>query len=229
MGENQSLKKADEWRQLIAITPVLLWVSWRNDFDIIPDSAPPISPAEKITTTCSRNWQSLYQAILLLCTSVRLFATRKISMAQAQQAQQFMAQYCRACIRLRITLVINHHLSHHFCDMIKCFGPVYSWWLFAFEQFNGMLEKVNHNGHDGGHMELTLVRNWVQTHLIYELLLALPDDSHPLEQQLLERIIKSEGRERGTMMTQIAIFRSETETGMSSVACRTSIHSLCIS
>lgn len=56
-----------------------------------------------------------------------------------------------------------------------------------------MLEKVNHNGHDGGRMELTLVRNWVQTHLIYELLLALPDDSHPLERQLIECIIKSEG------------------------------------
>ncbi|KAK0229710.1 hypothetical protein EDD85DRAFT_746890, partial [Armillaria nabsnona] len=99
-----------------------------------------------------------------------LFATHKISMAQACQAQQFMLQYCRACIRLRIPLVINHHLSCHFCDMIRHFGPVYSWWLFAFERFNGMLEKVNHNGHDGGRMELTLVQNWVQTHLIYELL-----------------------------------------------------------
>lgn len=206
MGENQSLKKANEWWWLIAITPVLLWVLWCNDFDIIPDSAPPISPAGKITMTCSQNWQSLYQAILLLCASVQLFATCKILMAQAQQAQQFMAQYCHACIHLRIMLIINHHLSHHFCDMIKRFGPVYSWCLFAFEQFNEMLEKVNHNGHDSRHMELTLVQNWVQTHLIYKLLLDLPDDSHPLEWQLLECIIKSEGWEWGTMMIQIAIF-----------------------
>lgn len=118
MGENQSLKKADEWRRLITVTPVLLWVTWRNDLDIIPDSALPTSPAEKITTTCSQNRRSLYNAILLLCASVRLFATHKISMAQACQAQQFMLQYCCACIRLRIPLVINHHLSRHFCDMI---------------------------------------------------------------------------------------------------------------
>jgi hypothetical protein len=30
----------------------------------------------------------------------------------------------------------------HFVDMLKHFGPVYGWWLFAFERFNGMMEKI---------------------------------------------------------------------------------------
>ncbi|KAF8968992.1 hypothetical protein BDZ97DRAFT_1754924 [Flammula alnicola] len=166
MGENQSLKKADEWRRLLTVSPVILWCSWRDETDTIPDAEPPVAPNEKIQTQHSQNMRSLYDAILLLCAGM------------------------------------------HFADMIALYGPVYAWWLFAFERFNGMLEKVNHNGHDGGRIELTMLRNWVQTHLIYELLLGLPDDAHPHERDLIERILKTEGK-RGGMMAEIAIFRSE--------------------
>ncbi|KAG6862796.1 hypothetical protein C0993_001457, partial [Termitomyces sp. T159_Od127] len=96
--------------------------------------------------------------------------------------------------------------------MICRFGPVYGWWLFAFERFNGMLEKVNHNGHDGGKMEVTLLRNWVQTQLIYELLLSLPPTAHDKEHEIIEQVIHGQGQQRGAMMTQLAIFRSEAET-----------------
>jgi len=78
-----------------------------------------------------------------------------------------------------------------------------------------MMEKVKHNGHDGGQMEVTLLCNWVQTQLIYELLLSLPANAHVQEHAMLDRIIESEGRQRGSMMTQIAIFQSEVDTGMS--------------
>ncbi|KAK7453212.1 hypothetical protein VKT23_011893 [Stygiomarasmius scandens] len=92
--------------------------------------------------------------------------------------------------------------------MFKLFGPVYGWWLFAFKWFNGILEKVNTNGQDGGCMELTLLRNWVQNHLLYELTYSLPDSAHPSERQMLERLIWDEGK-RGGMATQIAIYQSE--------------------
>jgi len=77
------------------------------------------------------------------------------------------------------------------------------------------MEKVKHNGHDGGQMEVTLLRNWVQTQLIYKLLLSLPANAHVQERVMLDCIIESEGRQRGSMMTQIAIFRSKVDTGMS--------------
>ncbi|KAF8803058.1 hypothetical protein BYT27DRAFT_7110771 [Phlegmacium glaucopus] len=212
LGENQSLKKADEWRRLLTITPVLLWFVWRSQDDTIPNSEPRLSGNEKITTTHSRNPQKLYNAVLLLCAGVRLLATRTITLHQARMGQEFLAQFSRALLALGVPLVINHHLSLHFYDMIRLFGPIYAWWLFAFERFNGMMEKVKHNGHDGGQMEVTLLRNWVQTQLVYELLLALPDNAHERERAMLERIIESEGRKRGSMMTQIAIFRSEVDT-----------------
>ncbi|KIM73128.1 hypothetical protein PILCRDRAFT_829385, partial [Piloderma croceum F 1598] len=42
-------------------------------------------------------------------------------------------------------------------------GPVYAWWLFAFQCFNGLLEKVKLNGHANGVMELTLMRAWLSS------------------------------------------------------------------
>jgi len=131
-------------------------------------------------------------------------------MAQANAGQMYLANYCQRLLLLGVSPTINHHIAMHFSSMIKLLGPVYGWWLFAFERFNGMLKRVNHNGHDGGRMELTLLRNWVQTHLIYELLIALPPDASQHERDLLDKIIKAEAKQdRGAMMTQIAIFRSE--------------------
>ena len=37
-----------------------------------------------------------------------------------------------------------------------------------------MLERVKTNGKDGGRAKLTLMRNWIMTHLVYDLLLSLP-------------------------------------------------------
>ncbi|EIW80779.1 hypothetical protein CONPUDRAFT_57284, partial [Coniophora puteana RWD-64-598 SS2] len=209
LGENHSLKKADEWRRLITITPVLLWWAWRDENDEIP-SAPPPLPPNTDDPGFSRDRHQLYDAILLLCAAVRIFSSREISMHQAQTAQEFLAQYCQRCIALDIPLRPNHHASMHTSEMVKRFGPVYSWWLFAFERFNGMLERVKHNGHDGGQMELTLMRAWVQTHLIYEYLLNLPPEAHDVERRTLDNMIKTQARNRGAMMTEIAFYQSET-------------------
>ncbi|KII92119.1 hypothetical protein PLICRDRAFT_461608 [Plicaturopsis crispa FD-325 SS-3] len=211
LGENQSLKKADEWRRLLAITPVILWHTWtRGPHDAIPLGAPPIPANAARNPGHSRNYRAIYSAILLLCTGVRILASRKISLAQARIGQDFLSQYCRTLQALGIHMTINHHLAMHYLKFIKLFGPVYAWWLFAFERFNGMLEKVKHNGHDGGRMELTLMRQWVMTHLLYEYLLALPVIGDPTERNYIDQIIRKEARdERGGMMTELAIYRSE--------------------
>ena len=210
LGENQSLKKADEWRRLLTVTPVVLWSTWKDENDNIPDTEPPLSANEKISTKHCRKRKTLYDAVLSLCAAIRLLSTKKISMSQAKAGQTYLANYCRRLVLLGVDVTISHHLAMHFASMIKLFGPVYAWWLFAFERFNGMLERVKHNGHDGGRVELTMLRNWVQTHLIYDLLLALPPDASPEERDLIDRLIQTEAQyQRGAMMTEIAIYRSE--------------------
>ncbi|KAG1731002.1 hypothetical protein EDB19DRAFT_2010037 [Suillus lakei] len=175
LGENQSLKKADEWCHLLMITPVILWWSWRDTNDEILDTEPPLPP-NTIAPDFSHNCH--------LLAAVRMFPTT-ISMAQACTGQSFLAHYCLECLQLCIPLTINHQASMHTADMIKKFGPVYAWWLFAFERLNGMLEHVHHNGHDGGWIELTLLRNWIN------------------------RIIKVQAQDHGSMMMQIAVYQSE--------------------
>ncbi|KAG1774897.1 hypothetical protein EV702DRAFT_1237500 [Suillus placidus] len=187
LGENQSLKKSDEWRRLLTVTPVVLWWSWRDENDEIPDKEPPLPP-NTVQPDFSRNCRSLYQTILLLCTGVCILSSRTISMSQAWIGQSFISHYCLESLQLRIPLTINHHASMHISEMIRKVGPVYAWWLFAFERFNGMLER---------------------THLIYEYLLALPPDTYPFEREQINRIIKVQAQTRGSMMSQIAVYQSE--------------------
>ncbi|TEB20556.1 hypothetical protein FA13DRAFT_1644436 [Coprinellus micaceus] len=208
LGENQSLKKADEWCRLLTVTPVVLWLSWKDPDNTIPDTEPAVMPNEIIETEHSCKRYSLYQAILFLCAGVRLLSTKAISMAQAAAGQTYLQNYFTRMLALNVQLSINHHLAMHFAPMIKLFGPVYGWWLFAFERFNGMLKKVKHNGHDRGRIEVTLMRNWVQSHLLYELFLHLPEDATDFERNLIDQIIAREAQ-RGGMAVEIAIFRAE--------------------
>lgn len=39
----------------------------------------------------------------------------------------------------------NMHLHAHLKDCILDFGPIYSFWLFSFERYNGMLGKLPNN------------------------------------------------------------------------------------
>ncbi|KAF5384411.1 hypothetical protein D9615_003304 [Tricholomella constricta] len=214
LGENQSLKKADEWRVLIAITPVILWWTWRDANDQLPPGEPPVPPNAANPPQHQRTYQAIYAASLKLATGVRVLASRTISMNQAKLGQEFLTQYNQAIKRLGVHTTINHHLSTHYLKFIKLFGPVYGWWLFAFERFNGMLEKVKHNGHDGGRMELTLMRNWVMTHLVYDYLVSLPENAHDMEKKYIEKVVRQEGREnRGGLMTELAIYRAEAAIG----------------
>ena len=206
------MKKADEWRRLLTVTPVILWACWKDENDEIPNSEPNISANEVIPTTHSRNFRSLYDAILLLCAGVKLLSTKTITRSQAFMGQRFLARYCLALLGLGVVLTPNHHLAMHFAAMILLFGPVYAWWLFAFERFNGMMEKVNNNGKDGGRVELTMLRSWVQAHLLYDYVLELPEDASPHERKLLDEIIRSEAS-REFMMTEIAILLQESSIG----------------
>ncbi|KAF8581687.1 hypothetical protein K439DRAFT_1353152 [Ramaria rubella] len=142
LGENQSLKKADEWWQLMSIAPVILCDTWRDDSDSIPDSIPPMPPNTKHVISHSRNTLGLYQAAIFLCYS-----------------QEFLVQHCCHLLSLGVELHINHHSSMNFFAQIKLFEPVYASWLFAFKHSNGMLECIKHNGYDRGEMEVTLIYN----------------------------------------------------------------------
>lgn len=111
----------------------------------------------------------MYRLSLYLATAERTLGSRSITVNDARRGVKYLQQYCQLALSLGIPLKPNHHLAMHYVDMFKRFGPVYGWWLFAFERFNGYLEDVNLNGHAGGEMERTILRGWITKHRTYEL------------------------------------------------------------
>ena len=55
---------------------------------------------------------------------------------------------------------INLHLHGHSHECLKDYGPVYSFWLFAFERLNGVLGSFHTNCHD---LSLQIMRRFIRT------------------------------------------------------------------
>ncbi|KAK7453213.1 hypothetical protein VKT23_011894 [Stygiomarasmius scandens] len=88
MATHQSLKKADEWRHILTITPVLLWFAWKDHRDEIPNRTPPIPSNAKKIPQHNRNMQQIYELSLLLCLTARLLCCHEISINQAKEGQE---------------------------------------------------------------------------------------------------------------------------------------------
>lgn len=85
-------------------------------------------------------WQDFVMACTLFCSTV-------ITEARAALAHTDILKFCRNIeqhySRNRITL--NMHLHTHLLDCILDCGPVYSFWLFSLEHYNGILEEYGTN------------------------------------------------------------------------------------
>ena len=97
LGENQSLKKAEQWRHLSIVSPVGLWVAWRNPWDIIPDEELPLPPNAKFTGKHSHNPAQLYDAALLLDVAASVLGSRETSLNQAAGGVAFLRQFHNLC------------------------------------------------------------------------------------------------------------------------------------
>ncbi|KZV89382.1 hypothetical protein EXIGLDRAFT_771823 [Exidia glandulosa HHB12029] len=215
LGENQSLQKADQWRRLLTVLPVGLFVAWADENDEIPLGAPPVPPNAKRTVSFTRDLSQTYSSLLSLAVAGRILPSHAISVAQGRTGGDYYRSYCTSLLDLGIKLRPNNHWTTHVPEeVIARFGPIPGTWLFPFERYNGYLERVTLNGHDGGVMELTLMRHWVRSHLLYEYLLNLPDDAEDCERDSLTEIIKEDARRRGSLLTQLAVAQSEEDGGV---------------
>ncbi|EIW73972.1 hypothetical protein CONPUDRAFT_160538 [Coniophora puteana RWD-64-598 SS2] len=208
LDSDHSLPKADQWRHLCHVLPFVLWVCWRNTRGEIISTAPPIPPNPKHHTTWRRDIRQIYRLVLYLAIAERILARHSISIADVDRGQGYIQLYCQGLQALGVSLTVNHHMAMHYSEILQRYGPVYACWLFGFERFNGLLEKVNLNGHGGGEMEYSLVRDWVEKQRLYELAVSLPEDASERERELVERIINGKGMDRGTLNNQNTEFAS---------------------
>ncbi|RDB19230.1 hypothetical protein Hypma_013499 [Hypsizygus marmoreus] len=209
LGSNHSLQKNDQWCRLANVQPTLLWLAWRNKTnDKICAIAPDVPAQSTSPPKFQRKTDEIYILSLYLSVVERILAAKEVTLYDVGRAQRYLKLFCQGALRLGIHLKPNHHLAMHYYIIFKRFGPAYAWWLFAFERFNGDLEKVNLNGHAGGEMEQTLIRDWILKQRVRELITALPADATPQERRLLERLSTSQGIKRGTLETHLAEFQS---------------------
>ena len=85
-------------------------------------------------------WKCFVEACRLLCKPV-------IHKEEVRKSHENLLKFCRSIENIYGAHVItpNMHLHQHLMDCIFDFGPIYSFWLFPFERFNGVLGSFNRN------------------------------------------------------------------------------------
>ena len=79
-------------------------------------------------------WQAFVLSYYFLCR-------REISDTELKKADALLLKFCKNVENLYGNLAItpNMHLHCHIAECVKDFGPIYGFWLFSFERYNGIL------------------------------------------------------------------------------------------
>ena len=104
------------------------------------------------------HWHLFVKGCYLLCR-------RQITEDQLQEADCLLVEYCRQHVILygRKYCTPNLHLHAHLASCVKDYGPVYAFWLFAFERLNGVLGSYHTNNHD---VSLQVMRHFVNSQVV---------------------------------------------------------------
>ena len=99
-------------------------------------------------------WKLFVKACHILCSTV-------IPTSQVQIADELLVKFCRTVEDLYGSSMItpNMHLHCHLCECILDFGPVYGFWCFSFERYNGILGALHVNNHQ---IEVQLMRKFIE-------------------------------------------------------------------
>ena len=88
----------------------------------------------------------LQRMALLLNLICRLLCVRVISEADLNIVHGYIVEYCETFTRLfPLRVKPNMHYCLHLKEDCLNFGPVYSFWLFSFERYNGILSAFDTN------------------------------------------------------------------------------------
>ncbi|OAD68816.1 C2H2-type zinc finger transcription factor [Phycomyces blakesleeanus NRRL 1555(-)] len=136
IGKGFPYMKADEWKSWVLVySPILLKA---------------VLPIEMF-----RNWISFVDAC-------RQLVKPSITFSDIDDGHKFFQEFCTECQRIYTPTILtcNMHLHLHLRETICDFGPVYGYWLFRFERYNGLLKNVNTNRKDS--FEVTYMNSFVQ-------------------------------------------------------------------
>ncbi|XP_073670897.1 uncharacterized protein [Paramisgurnus dabryanus] len=99
-------------------------------------------------------WFDFVQACIILCS--RVISINRLEVAD-RYLQTFLSKFVELFGPLHCTP--NMHLHLHLKECMLDYGPVYSFWCFSFERFNGILGKFNNNNRA---IEVQIMRQFLQ-------------------------------------------------------------------
>ena len=137
------------------------WKNWTNYFSLITMH----DILDKDILEC---WRHFVLASQILCS-------KKLTSTQLQLADSLLLQFCRKTESLfgNDAITPNMHMHAHLRSCIEDYGPLHSFWLFAFERYNGILESFPNNNRC---IEPQVMKRFI--HDIFTLSVELPGEHH---------------------------------------------------
>ncbi|KAI7861197.1 hypothetical protein K492DRAFT_116211, partial [Lichtheimia hyalospora FSU 10163] len=113
---------------------------------------------QKLESDLFDNWLRFVEAVRLLCQP-------SITRHQIDQAHHQLLKFFKGCVRLygEDFITPNMHLHGYLKETIEDFGPIYGYWLFSFERYNGMVKNISTNNKD--RFELTYMKQFLRNTL----------------------------------------------------------------
>ncbi|OAD66790.1 hypothetical protein PHYBLDRAFT_70220 [Phycomyces blakesleeanus NRRL 1555(-)] len=101
------------------------------------------------------NWMLFVKACCLLTRP-------SITVEETTEAHKQLQEFCTKCQTLYKKPVVtpNMHLHLHLSEYINDFDPVYAFWLFSFEHYNGLLKNFETNQKGG--FESTMMKQFLE-------------------------------------------------------------------
>ncbi|EIW75513.1 hypothetical protein CONPUDRAFT_40076, partial [Coniophora puteana RWD-64-598 SS2] len=158
--------KADQWRNLINVLFVGLYVAWQHDarlrqYALAQNALTPPEVLDQLSNVKpDRNLRRHYDVLLEFTVAVRILGTREISPRDVQRGSAALSRSTQAWASMHIPLTPYWHFGQHLGEQLYKYGPTYGHWTFPYEQHNAKLLRFKHNHHKGGELECTLMRRW---------------------------------------------------------------------
>ncbi|KAI7847558.1 hypothetical protein BDC45DRAFT_451664 [Circinella umbellata] len=99
---------------------------------------------------------------LLFVDACRLMVKPSITMDDVEESNNLLLQFCIGVQRLygAEEITPNMHLHLHLDSTIEDFGPLYAYWAFSYERYNGYLKDIDTNQKDS--FEMTFMKRFLQ-------------------------------------------------------------------
>ena len=133
-------------------------------------------------------WRHFVLASRILCKKV-------LSDSDITVADALLLQFCRKVEQLygRETITPNMHMHCHLREVLQDYGPVYGFWLFSFERYNGIL---GHQPSSNRCIESQLMRCFLQDQIAF-----VPDYPEKFSNEFKHFFTKAERLSGSTLQT----------------------------